>query len=44
MIITPEPKAESVEGLLNPEEHIVITGSGDEIFSKDPDWPLHVVQ
>jgi Xaa-Pro aminopeptidase len=44
MIITPEPKIETVEGLLNPEEHIVITNSGYEIFSKEPDWPVHVIQ
>ena len=44
MIITPEPKIETVEGLLNPEEHILITETGYELFSKHPDWKLHVVQ
>jgi Xaa-Pro aminopeptidase len=44
MIITPEPKIETVEGLLNPEEHIVITQAGYEIFSNEPKWELNVVQ
>lgn len=44
MVITPEPKIETVEGLLNPEEHIAITETGYEIYSKNPGWELYVVQ
>ncbi len=44
MIITPEPKIETVEGLLNAEEHICITAGGFEIYSRDPGWELNVVQ
>ena len=43
MVLTPEPKIESVDGLVNPEEHIVIRDHGCEILSAVPDWPLHVV-
>jgi Xaa-Pro aminopeptidase len=43
MALTPEPKIESVEGLVNPEEHVVITAGGCEIISLVPDWRLHVV-
>ncbi len=43
MIITPEPKIETVEGLLNPEEHIVITETGYEIYSTNPGSELYVV-
>ena len=44
MVLTPEPKIESVDGLVNPEEHIVMRGDGCEILSKIPDWPLYVVE
>ncbi len=44
MALTPEPKIESVEGLVNPEEHVVIRPNGCEILSRVPDWNLHVVQ
>ena len=44
MVITPEPKIETVEGLLNPEEHIAITQTGYEIYSKNPGWELYIVQ
>ncbi len=43
MALTPEPKIESVDGLLNPEEHVVIRESGCEILSAGSDWKLHVV-
>ncbi len=43
MVLTPEPKIETVEGLLNPEEHVVIRAGGCEILSEVPDWQLHVV-
>lgn len=43
MVLTPEPKIETVEGLLNPEEHVVIRADGCEILSKTPGWELHVV-
>ena len=44
MALTPEPKIESIEGLVNPEEHVVIRRHGCEILSRFPDWRLHVVQ
>jgi Xaa-Pro aminopeptidase len=44
MILTPEPKIESPDGLVNPEEHIVMREHGVEILSKIPDWPLYVVE
>lgn len=44
MVLTPEPKIESPDGLVNPEEHIVMRESGVEILSKIPDWPLYVVE
>ena len=43
MILTPEPKIETVEGLLNPEEQIVITDAGFEQISTIPEWKLFVV-
>jgi len=43
MVITPEPKIESPDGLVNPEEHIVMRAHGCEILSTSPDWHLHVV-
>jgi Xaa-Pro dipeptidase len=43
MTITPEPKIESVDGLVNPEEQIVVTETGFEQLSIHPDWALHVV-
>lgn len=33
MSITPEPKIETVEGLLNPEEHVIVGPNGPEIIS-----------
>ena len=44
MALTPEPKIESVEGLVNPEEHVVIRPGNAEILSHVPDWKLHVVR
>lgn len=44
MTITPEPKIESVDGLVNPEEHIVITATGYEQLSRTPSWQLFVVR
>ena len=38
MALTPEPKIESVDGLLNPEEHVVIRPSGCEMLSAGSDW------
>jgi Xaa-Pro dipeptidase len=43
MALTPEPKIESVDGLVNPEEHIVMTETGWEQLSKTPAWELHIV-
>jgi Xaa-Pro dipeptidase len=43
MALTPEPKIESVDGLVNPEEHVVIRQLGCEILSAGSDWKLHVV-
>jgi len=43
MALTPEPKIESVDGLLNPEEHVVIRPSGCEVLSAGSDWKLHIV-
>lgn len=43
MSITPEPKIETVEGLLNAEEHVIVREGGSEIISAFPDRRLHVV-
>ncbi len=43
MTITPEPKIESVDGLVNPEEHIAVTETGYEQLSVSPGWELFVV-
>lgn len=43
MALTPEPKIESVDGLLNPEEHVVIRPHGCEVLSAVSNWKLHVV-
>ena len=43
MSITPEPKIETVEGLLNPEEHIIMQPEGAEIISGDLPTHLRVV-
>ena len=44
MTLTPEPKIESTDGLVNPEEHVVIREHGCEILSTDPGWELFVVE
>ena len=44
MTLTPEPKIESVDGLVNPEEHVVIREDGCEILSTFPSWELFVVE
>ena len=43
MVLTPEPKIESVDGLLNPEEHVVIRANGCDVLSAGSDWKLHIV-
>ena len=43
MSITPEPKLETVEGLLNAEEHVIVRDGGCEVISSFPSWNLHVV-
>jgi Xaa-Pro dipeptidase len=43
MALTPGPKIESVEGLVNPEEHVVIRPNRCEILSRTSDWRLHIV-
>jgi Xaa-Pro aminopeptidase len=43
MSITPEPKIETVEGLLNPEEHIIMGPGGAEIISVGLDTKLRVI-
>jgi Xaa-Pro aminopeptidase len=44
MILTPEPKIESPDGLVNPEEHIVMTEDGWDRLSMTPEWHLWVVE
>lgn len=41
MSITPEPKIETAEGLLNAEEHVIVREHGCEIISCGLDWKLH---
>jgi len=43
MSITPEPKIETVEGLLNAEEHVIVRDGGGEIISRHPGSDLHIV-
>ncbi len=43
MTLTPEPKIESVDGLVNPEEQVAITETGFEQLSLFPDWTLRVI-
>ena len=44
MTVTPEPKIESVDGLVNPEEHVAIREYGCEILSTGLDWQLFEVR
>ena len=43
MSITPEPKIETPEGLLNAEEHVIVREGGCEVISSFPGFALHVV-
>ena len=43
MALTPEPKIESVDGLVNPEEHVVIRPTGCEVLSALSEWRLYAV-
>ena len=43
MSITPEPKIETAEGLLNAEEHVIVRDAGCEVISLTPGRELHVV-
>jgi Xaa-Pro dipeptidase len=43
MALTPEPKIESVDGLVNPEEHVVIRAGDCEVLSATSDWHLYSV-
>lgn len=43
MVLTPEPKIESEDGLVNPEEQVVIRADGPEVISPVPDWRLFEV-
>jgi Xaa-Pro aminopeptidase len=43
MALTPEPKIESIDGLLNPEEHVIIRAYGCDVLSACSDWRLHIV-
>jgi Xaa-Pro aminopeptidase len=43
MALTPEPKIKSVDGLVNPEEHVVIRPLGCEVLSAVSDWHLYTV-
>ncbi|WP_414476476.1 M24 family metallopeptidase [Microvirga sp. M2] len=44
MVLTPEPKIESVDGLVNPEEQVVIRASGPDVISNASDPKLYVVE
>lgn len=43
MVLTPEPKIESVDGLVNPEEQVVIRANEPEILSDSSDYRLRVI-
>lgn len=43
MVLTPEPKIESEDGLVNPEEQVVIRASGPEVISRGSDASLFEV-
>src|SRR5690606_4814127 len=43
MVLTPEPKIESIEGLVNPEEQVVIRKNGAELLSDSSDYRLRVI-
>jgi Xaa-Pro dipeptidase len=44
MALTPEPKIESLDGLLNPEEHVVVRSDRCEVLSSISDWHLYTVE
>lgn len=44
MVLTPEPKIESADGLVNPEEQVVVRASGPEVISHVPASGLFVVE
>ena len=44
MVLTPEPKIESVDGLVNPEEQVVIRENGAEIISNSSDYRLRIIE
>jgi Xaa-Pro aminopeptidase len=44
MSITPEPKIETAEGLLNAEEHVIVREGGCEVISAVLSAELHVVR
>ncbi|MBI3090099.1 MAG: aminopeptidase P family protein [Candidatus Tectomicrobia bacterium] len=44
MIVTPEPKIETADGLLNAEEQVVITSDGYELLSTHPTPELLVIE
>lgn len=43
MVLTPEPKIESIDGLVNPEEQVVIRANGAEIISNTSDYKLRII-
>ena len=43
MVLTPEPKIESVDGLVNPEEQVVVRDSGGELLSDSSGSKLYVI-
>jgi len=42
--LTPEPKIESVDGLVNPEEQVVIRAHGAELLSDCSDYKLRIIE
>lgn len=43
MVLTPEPKIESPDGLVNPEEQVVVREGAPEILSSSSDYRLRIV-
>lgn len=43
MVLTPEPKLESVDGLVNPEEQVVVTAAGGVLLSDDTGSRLRII-
>jgi Xaa-Pro aminopeptidase len=44
MVLTPEPKLESVDGLVNPEEQVAVTATGCRLLSDDTGGRLIVIE